>query len=211
MCREPNLKAQEHLGELANAGAYDCVGEVFAEGAVDHDPAPDQGPGAESFRQVFTALGAAFPDDEHVAIACTLPGTHKGDFLGVPTTGRSIEVRGVRIARFADGMNVERWGSSAELGIMQQLGANVASRAARSVTCWRSPRRAQPGNGPAARVRRHVRRRDGARPRRRQRSDGSARPHRHPDLGRQAWPANRPAPRVRPAHRVSAHSFEPGR
>jgi len=79
MSRELNLQAQEHLGGLVNAGAYDRVGEVFAESAVDHDPAPDHGPGAESFRQFFMALGPAFPDahiepqtlvadDEHVAI-----------------------------------------------------------------------------------------------------------------------------------------------
>ena len=50
-------------------------------------------------------------------------GTHEGDFQGVAPTGRRIEARGVQIARFADGEIVERWGSSDELGIMRQIGA----------------------------------------------------------------------------------------
>ncbi|MBA3326997.1 MAG: nuclear transport factor 2 family protein [Solirubrobacterales bacterium] len=56
--------------------------ESFAEDAVDHDPAPDQGPGREGFRAFFTALTAGFldaqiapahmvADDENIAIAYT--------------------------------------------------------------------------------------------------------------------------------------------
>ncbi len=62
-------------------------------------------------------------DDDHVAIAYTLTGTHDGEFNGVAATGKKIEARGVQIGRFENGQIVERWGSSDELGIMQQLGA----------------------------------------------------------------------------------------
>ncbi len=106
----------------------------FAENAVDHDPAPGQGPGREGFRAFFTELTTAFPDatieeahsvatDDHVAIAYTLTGTHRGPFHGVEPTGKSIEVRGVQIGRLEDGKIVERWGSTDELGIMKQIGA----------------------------------------------------------------------------------------
>ncbi|CAN5286481.1 hypothetical protein BH24ACT19_BH24ACT19_15490 [soil metagenome] len=61
--------------------------------------------------------------DDDVAIAYTLTGTHEGDFQGVAPTGRTISVRGVQIARFRDGQIVERWGSSDEMGILQQLNA----------------------------------------------------------------------------------------
>jgi len=138
MSREENVKAQEHLGALINSGAVDRVGEVIADDALDHDPAPGQGPGAAGFRQFFTELTTAFPDaqiapeslvadDEQVAMAYTLTGTHQGDFLGVAATGRSIGVRGVQVGRFADGKIVERWGSSDELGILEQLGATVTA------------------------------------------------------------------------------------
>ena len=61
-------------------------------------------------------------DDDNVAFAYTLTGTHDGPFQGHDATGRKIEVRGMQISRFADGLLVERWGSSDELGIMSQLG-----------------------------------------------------------------------------------------
>ncbi len=136
MSREQNIKAQEHLGALINASAFDRLDEVFAADAVDHDPAAGQGPGAAGFQQFFTELGSGFPDaqielqslvadDEQVAIAYTLTGTHQGEFQGIAPTGRRIEARGVQVGRFADGMIVERWGSSDELGILQQLGASV--------------------------------------------------------------------------------------
>jgi steroid delta-isomerase-like uncharacterized protein len=111
----------------------------FADDAVDHDPAPDQGPGREGFREFFTTLATAFPDahieaeqlvadDDHVCIAYTLTGTHEGEFHGVPPAGNEIEVRGVQIGRFEDGQIVERWGSSDELGILKQLGVEPAAR-----------------------------------------------------------------------------------
>ena len=66
-------------------------------------------------------------DENNVSIAYTVTGTHQGDFMGVPPTGRKIRARGVQIARFADGKMVERWGSSDQLGILEQIGASVVA------------------------------------------------------------------------------------
>ncbi len=134
MSREQNVAAQQTMGEIINAHAFDRLGEVFAADVVDHDPAPDQGPGVEGFQQFFTTMNTAFPDlavevdtlvadDEQVAIAYRISGTHQGDFQGIAPTGNRIEVRAAQIARFRDGQIVERWGSSDELGLMGQLGA----------------------------------------------------------------------------------------
>lgn len=133
MSREQNLTTQERLGEAINSGNLDAFTEIFAPNVVDHDPAPDQGPGPEGFQSFFSTVSAAFPDaqleldtmvadEDNIAIAYRLRGTHQGDFMGVAPTGKSIEARGVQIARFEDGMIVERWGSTNELGILQQLG-----------------------------------------------------------------------------------------
>ena len=45
------------------------------------------------------------------------------NFAGIPPSGKKIKARGMQISRFVDGKIVERWGSSDELGIMQQIGA----------------------------------------------------------------------------------------
>ena len=134
MSKEANIAAQEHLAENLNAGDVAVAVESFAEHAVDHDPAPDQSPGREGFREFWQTMLTAFPDahiepahlaadDEHVTVAYTLTGTHRGEFQDIAPTGRSIEVNGVQLARFEDGKIVERWGSSDELGILKQLGA----------------------------------------------------------------------------------------
>ncbi len=133
MSKQDNIAAQEHLATNINSGNIDVAVETFAQDAVDHDPAPGQGAGREGFKAFFTELRAAFPDahiepaqmvadDENVAIAYTLTGTHQGDFNGIAPTGKKIEVRGVQIGRFEDGKIVERWGSSDELGVLKQLG-----------------------------------------------------------------------------------------
>ncbi len=135
MAKQDNIAAQEHLAENINSGDIDAAVETFAPGAVDHDPGPGQGAGRQGFRAFFTELTSAFPDahitpehmvadDENIAIAYTLTGTHQGDFNGIAPTGKKIKVRGVQIGRFEDGKIVERWGSSNELGILKQLGAD---------------------------------------------------------------------------------------
>lgn len=135
MARAENIVTQEKMGEAINSGNLDLLDDVMSPDVVDHDPAPTQGPGAEGFKAFFTELGSAFPDakvevetmvadDEHVAIAYTLTGTHEGDFQGISPTHKPITARGMQISRFnAEGKMVERWGSSDELGILKQLGA----------------------------------------------------------------------------------------
>ncbi|MCR6490774.1 ester cyclase [Amycolatopsis sp. OK19-0408] len=134
MVREQNIATQEKAAELINSGNTDAgVLMMFAEDAVDHDPAPGQARGRDGFRDFFRTLFNAFPDahlepatlvadDDHVCLAYTLTGTHQGEFQGVAATGKEIEVRGVQIGRFENGQIVERWGSTDELGILRQLG-----------------------------------------------------------------------------------------
>lgn len=134
MSAEKNVKAQEQFGQAINSGNLEQLRELVADRCVDHDPAPDQQQGPQGFIDFFSSLRQAFPDmhvevdhmvtdADNVAFAYTLTGTHRGDFLGVAPTGRSIEVRGLQISRFENGKLVERWGSSDQLGILQQLGA----------------------------------------------------------------------------------------
>ncbi len=133
MSREDNLRAAETFGEAVNTGNFALLHGVVAPDSIDNDPAPGQGAGPEGYTQFFSTLKTAFPDlniavehlvadDDNVAFAYTITGTHQGDFMGVPATGRSIKARGMQIGRFEDGKMVERWGSSDELGILKQLG-----------------------------------------------------------------------------------------
>jgi steroid delta-isomerase-like uncharacterized protein len=139
MSQQDNFATLQRFGEAVNSGKLDTLRELIAPTALDHDPAPDQGLGPEGFIKFFTGFRAAFPDlavavdhvvadDDNIAMAYTITGTHQGDFLGVPATGRKISARGMQIARFENGQMVERWGSSDQLGILQQLGVDPTAQ-----------------------------------------------------------------------------------
>ncbi len=137
MSKQDNLAASKRFGEAVNKGDFDVFNQVMAPNILDHDPAPDQGPGPEGFIKFFTKFRSAFPDlavavehqvvdDDNIAFAYTVTGTHNGDCWKVSATGKRIKARGMQIARFENGKMVERWGSSDELGILKQIGAAVA-------------------------------------------------------------------------------------
>jgi predicted ester cyclase len=71
-------------------------------------------------------------DDDSIAFAYTITGTHHGPLMGLAPTGKKIKIRGVQISKFKDGKMVERWGSSDELGLLQQLGVAVLPAQSRS-------------------------------------------------------------------------------
>ena len=50
-------------------------------------------------------------------------GTHTGELLGIPPTGREVEILVIDVVRVADGRIVEHWGIVDRLGLLQQLGA----------------------------------------------------------------------------------------
>jgi steroid delta-isomerase-like uncharacterized protein len=133
MSKEQNLAALGKFAEAVNTGNFDLFREAVAPDCVDHDPAPDQGPGPEGYRKFFSAVRAAFPDlavgldtmvadEESIAFAYTMNGTHRGVLMGIAPTGKKMKIRGVQISKFRDGKMVERWGSSDQLGMLEQLG-----------------------------------------------------------------------------------------
>ena len=134
MSKEQNMAALQLQGEAVHSGQLEKLRDVFAPDVVDHDPAPDQAKGPDGFIHFFTGLRTAFPDvavavdyvvadDDNVAMAYTITGTHNGPLGNIPPTGEKIKARGMQIARFRNGKIVERWGSSDELGILKQIGA----------------------------------------------------------------------------------------
>ncbi len=133
MSKEQNLQAANQWGEAINSGNLEALRALVAPNVVEHDPGPNQGPGAQGYIDLFTEMRSAFPDlkvnpehvtadEDSIALAYTLTGTHQGTFMGIKPTGRNIKARGVQIARYEDGKMAERWGSSDQLGILEQLG-----------------------------------------------------------------------------------------
>ena len=89
MSKEINQAALGKFAEAVNTGNFDLFDQVVAPDCVDHDPAPGQVAGPAGYRMFFSAMRAAFPDmsaaletmvadDDSIAFAYTLTGTHKG-------------------------------------------------------------------------------------------------------------------------------------
>jgi hypothetical protein len=62
MAQDENLAALGKLAEAVSSGNLAVLDEVFAPNVVDHDPAPEQGPGPDGYKRFFSGLRAAFPD-----------------------------------------------------------------------------------------------------------------------------------------------------
>ena len=119
--------------EVINQGRLHVANEIVEEDFVELDPLPGQQQGREGLKDVIAMMRAAFPDihwvvDETIAAGekvvsrFTWTGTHRGTFLGIPATGKSLTVKGVVIDRFAGGRMADSRILMDSLGMMQQLG-----------------------------------------------------------------------------------------
>lgn len=129
----PNLEAMQRRREAMARGDTDAAEVVFAPDFVDHDGADGQPTGAAGLTWYWAGFEDAFSDvqrevvhtvatPEHVITVTRLSGTHTGEYLGHAPTGKRFSVRSVQLMRFEEGRVVERWGSTDQLGLLQQLG-----------------------------------------------------------------------------------------
>jgi len=121
--------------DLINAGDLDAFGELLAEGFIEHEELPGLAPTKEGVLELFRGYKAAFPDlrmdaedilasgDKAVA-RVKATGTQTGEFMGMPASGKSVDIQLIDIMRFDDaGLVCEHWGVMDMLSMLQQLGA----------------------------------------------------------------------------------------
>ena len=121
------------IEETINQGRIDSAVQFAWEDVVEQVPFPGQGPGLEGLKDVLRGMRAGFPDlyfsveeqiaeGEKVVTRFEWTGTHRGNFLGVAATGRSVKVWGVVIDRFQGGRIKDTRIIMDLLGLMMQLG-----------------------------------------------------------------------------------------
>jgi steroid delta-isomerase-like uncharacterized protein len=110
------------------------VDESYSPNLRYHGNGALAGADFKAWKDFFTAIMKAFPDvkatiddlfsvGDKVAYRLTVTGTQKGEFGGIPATGKKVKIRSIGIARFSGGKIIEEWENFDELGMMQQLGA----------------------------------------------------------------------------------------
>ena len=134
MSEENKASVRRLYEEFVNRDDQSVVNELVAKDCVDHNPpGPDIASGREGLIQVFAMFRSAFPDmtatindqvaeGDKVVTRLTITGTHQGEFMGIPATGKSFSIEAIDIFRIEDGQIVERWGEADNMGMMQQLG-----------------------------------------------------------------------------------------
>jgi predicted ester cyclase len=119
--------------EILNQGKYELIDEIYAPDFVEHYEQPGVPPTREGFKQFAMAYRSAFPDlhytvedaieaGDKIVHRLSASGTMRGDFLGMPATGRPATWSEIHIGRVADGRLVEHWGLVDQLGLFVQLG-----------------------------------------------------------------------------------------
>jgi steroid delta-isomerase-like uncharacterized protein len=122
--------------EVWNQGREETVDELFALDGVAHGlgEGAENTHGRDKFKVFLRSMRQALPDvrvevedsiaeDDRIVARVMLTGTHLGEGLGFPPSGRSVAVRAMIFTRFADGQIVEGWNSWDQLGFLQQVGA----------------------------------------------------------------------------------------
>jgi predicted ester cyclase len=127
-------KAQiERIFDAFNRRAFDELDEIFHPDYVDHTPMGDL-QGVPAFKEYVQGWLNAFPDGKFELsniivegdLAAWQPrfmGTNTGSLMGMPATGKSIDVLGLHMGRLSDdGRPIEHWVGNDVLLMMQQLG-----------------------------------------------------------------------------------------
>jgi len=114
-----------------NTGDLALLDQFVAPDYVEHTEGYH---GVEPFRQQIAAFRAGFPDlnvaiddvltdGDRFASRTTITGTHTGDLMGMPATGRHVSVEAVDVGRVENGQAKERWGGLNMYSLLSQLGA----------------------------------------------------------------------------------------
>jgi len=126
------------FSEIWSRANVDLIPDLFSENFVGHFPGGETVHGREGLAAQVIAHRTAFPDwtevvedeiidHDRVAIRFTSRGTNRGDFLGNPPTGNSVEISEVAIFKFLDGKIAEQWVYPDILSLQSQLKAQAGS------------------------------------------------------------------------------------
>src|SRR5262245_17280793 len=126
------LLIRRMFDEVINAGNLELADELFATDFVDHGPMGEIR-GVAAFKELVATWRAAVPDvhcavenlfesGDMVAWNVRVSGTHTGEMMGIPPTGRSFAYVTPNIARIESGRAVEHWADQGMFQFLTQIG-----------------------------------------------------------------------------------------
>ncbi len=126
--------------EVINRGNLEVADEMMDPDYVDHGPMGDMR-GVEAFKQMVGLWRAAVPDvhcevtdvfaeGDRVGWLVRTTGTHSGEMMGIPPSGKRIDLVSPNIGVFRDGRALEHWADQSMFQFMMQIGAIPAPQGA---------------------------------------------------------------------------------
>jgi predicted ester cyclase len=133
MSEENQALFRRFIDDVMKNKNVNAIDGLLAPDYIEHNPIPGQPPGLDAMKEFMGMFFAAFPDldstidllvaeGDIVAGRMTTTGTHTGDFMGIPATGKRVSYTETHIVRIANGIAVEHWGNQDDMAMMQQLG-----------------------------------------------------------------------------------------
>lgn len=124
--------------EVLNAHSLAPCDDLYDPTYIPNSLPPGFSPDREGVKQYHAQYFQAFPDmhltidymiaeGDWVAVRYTGRGTHQGELMGIPSTGKQVTASAVLTLRIMDGRIVEDWLDGDKLGLLQQLGALPSS------------------------------------------------------------------------------------
>jgi C-1 hydroxylase len=131
MSIKENKALVRHVIELWNRRDTDAFFELLAPEYIEHLPTGDIS--LEQLKKYAHTFFAAFPDisitindmvaeGDKVAVLVNWRATHKGEYIGIPQTGKKIDINVAMIIKIVGGRWVEFWNVT-DIRLAQQLGA----------------------------------------------------------------------------------------
>lgn len=119
--------------EAVNQGNLAVLDELLSDNIITHTTVPGIAPNRAGFRQFLSGFLSAFPiqhtelhemiaEGDRVAVLHSHHATHGGDFMGLPASGKDVNIAGIEIFRLANGRITEMWHGDDMLSLFQQLG-----------------------------------------------------------------------------------------
>jgi steroid delta-isomerase-like uncharacterized protein len=135
---DPKQLINRFVEELWNERRLEVADAIFANNCVTHQllsgvPADAVPRGPEAIKEHVTSWITSFPDlhfsieqmlseGDRVVMQLLVEGTHQGPWLGIPASGKKMQIRMFTVHRVVQGKIVEDWVLVEALGVFQQLG-----------------------------------------------------------------------------------------
>ena len=135
MSTEQNKELCRRLYAAVSTGDFDALDQLVAPNFIEHEMVdPGLPAGREGMKTLFRMVRQAMPDmvmtvedmvaeGERVAVRAVMSGTQTGEFMGIPASGKRVEMTVMDLHRIENNQFSEHWGVSDMLAFMTQIGA----------------------------------------------------------------------------------------